>query len=131
VERHRPVWERERHKAGAFLRPLPLARAGGRFAAAWAGLAVDAARERGVDAVVAGYPAQPDALPAWVAARAHRAPLVVDMMISLADTLGGDRALAGRGAARALAAVDRAALAVADVVMADTAAGADWLASRF
>ena len=97
VERHRPVWERERHKAGAFLRPLPLARAGGRFAAAWAGLAVDGAREPGVDAIVAGYPAQPDALPAWCVARARRVPLVVDMMISLADTLAGDR---GRARAR-------------------------------
>jgi len=131
VERHRAVWERDRHKAGAFLRPLPLARAGGRYAAAWAGLAVDAARERGVDAVVAGYPAQPDALPAWLAARAHRAPLVADMMISLADTLGGDRALAGRGAARLLSGADRATLRLADLVMADTAAGADWLAARF
>jgi glycosyltransferase involved in cell wall biosynthesis len=131
VERHRAVWERDRHKAGAFLAPVPLVRAGARFAGAWAGLAVEAARERGVDAVVAGYPAQPDALPAWVAARAHRARLVVDMMISLADTLAGDRALAGRGAARVLAGVDRVTLRLADLVMADTAANADWLAERF
>lgn len=131
VEHHRPVWERERHKAGAFLRPVPLARAAGRLAAAWAGLAVDAARERGVDAVVAGYPAQPDAVPAWVAARAHRAPLVADMMISLSDTLAGDRALAGRGAGAVLSGVDRMTLRLADLVMADTRAGARWLAERF
>ena len=37
VECHRPVWERTRHKAGGFLRPLPLLAAGGRYAAAWAG----------------------------------------------------------------------------------------------
>jgi glycosyltransferase involved in cell wall biosynthesis len=131
VERHRAVWERERHKAGSFLRPVPLARAGGRFAAAWAALAVEGAREPGVDAVVAGYPAQPDALPAWCVARARRVPLVVDMMISLADTLGGDRGRAGRAAAAALAGADRAALAAADLVVADTAAGADWLSERF
>jgi glycosyltransferase involved in cell wall biosynthesis len=131
VERHRPVWERERHKAGAFLRPLPLARAGGRFAAAWAGLAVEGAREPGVDAIVAGYPAQPDAPPAWCVARARRVPLVVDMMISLADTLAGDRGRAGRLAGAALAGADRAALGAADLVIADTAAGADWLSERF
>jgi glycosyltransferase involved in cell wall biosynthesis len=131
VERHRPVWERESHKAGAFLRPLPLARAGLGFAGAWARLAAAAAREGPVDAVVAGYPAQPDAAPAWAVARARRAPLVVDMMVSLADTLGGDRALAGRAATAALAGVDRIALRLADLVLADTRAGAAWLAERF
>jgi glycosyltransferase involved in cell wall biosynthesis len=131
VERHRPVWERERHKAGSFLRPLPLARAGGRFAAAWAALAVDGAREPGVDAIVAGYPAQPDALPAWCIARARRVPLVVDMMISLSDTLAGDRGRARGAAASALGGIDRATARAADLLVADTAAGADWLAGRF
>jgi glycosyltransferase involved in cell wall biosynthesis len=131
VEHHRPVWEDQRHKAGAFLRPVPLARTAGRFVAAWAGLVAEAARERPVDAVVAGYPAQPDAVPAWAVARARRVPLVVDMMISLADTLGGDRALAGRAASAALAGVDRVSLRVAGLVLADTRAGADWLTARF
>jgi glycosyltransferase involved in cell wall biosynthesis len=132
VEHHRPVWERSRHKAGeAFLRPLPLAATAGRYAGAWAGLAVAGAREAPVDAVVAGYPAQPDAVPAWAVARARRVPLVVDMMISLWDTLAGDRALAGRAGAAALAGVDRLTLRLADLVLADTATGADWLARRF
>ena len=131
VEHHRPVWERSRHKAGAFLAPLPLAASGVRFAGAWAGLARAGLRERPVDAIVAGYPAQPDALPAWCVARARGVPLVVDMMISLVDTLAGDRALAGRGAAAALAGVDRLTLRLADLVLADTRAGADWLAERF
>jgi glycosyltransferase involved in cell wall biosynthesis len=56
---------------------------------------------------------------------------VVDMMISLADTLAGDRARAGRLAGAALAGVDRATLAAADLVVADTAAGAEWLSARF
>ncbi|MGD9696744.1 MAG: glycosyltransferase [Thermoleophilia bacterium] len=131
VERHRPVWERQRHKAGSFLRPLPLARAGGRFAGSWAMLAAEGIREPRIDAIVAGYPAQPDAVPAWAVAKARRVPLVVDMMISLADTLGGDRAMAGRGLAAALGGVDRVTLAAADVVLADTRAGAEWLARRF
>jgi glycosyltransferase involved in cell wall biosynthesis len=131
VERHRPVWERERHKAGPFLRPVPLVRSAGRFGAAWARLAAEGAREPGVDAIVAGYLAQPDALPAWCVARARRLPLVADVMISLADTLGGDRAMAGRAAAAALAGADRMTVRLADLVLADTAAGADWLAARF
>ncbi len=124
VEHHRPVWEATRHKAGSsFLRPLPLATAAARFASAWAGLAAAGLRERPVDAVVAGYLAQPDTLPAWCVARARGVPLVVDMMISLADTLGGDRAMAGRGAAAVLAGVDRVSLRLADLVLADTARG--------
>ena len=131
VELHRPVWERTRHKAGGFLGPAGLARAGGRFAVAWAGLLPRVRGVGPVDAVVAGYPAQPDALPALAAARALRAPLVVDMMISLADTLGGDRGRAGRAATAALAGADRLALRAADVVLADTRAGAAWMAGRF
>jgi glycosyltransferase involved in cell wall biosynthesis len=131
VEHHRPVWERQRHKAGAFLRPGPLARAGLGYARAWRGLAHEVARERRVDAVVAGYPAQPDAVPAWCVARARRVPLVVDMMISLADTLAGDRDRADRAVAAALAGIDRLSLRLADLVMADTETGAAWLAERF
>jgi glycosyltransferase involved in cell wall biosynthesis len=130
-ECHRPVWERSRHKAGSFLGPARLAGAGARFAGAWAGLAV---AERGAgpaDVLVAGYPAQPDAPLAALVARRRGVPLVVDMMVSLADTLGGDRGRVGRLGATALAGLDRLALRSADVVMADTAPGADWLAARF
>jgi glycosyltransferase involved in cell wall biosynthesis len=132
TERHRPVWERTRHKAGGFLSPGRLAGAGAAYLGAWGGLAWDEVHHRGpVDAVIAGYPAQPDAVPAWVVARAHRALLVVDMMISLADTLAGDRARVGGATGRLLAGVDRTALALADIVLADTRAGADFLARRF
>jgi glycosyltransferase involved in cell wall biosynthesis len=130
VEHHRTVWEGRRDKTSG-LRPLPLVASAARFAGAWTGLARAGLREAPVDAVVAGYLAQPDALPAWCVARARRVPLVVDMMISLVDTLAGDRALAGRAAAGALAAVDRLSLRLADLVLADTAAGADWLSARF
>lgn len=130
-ERHTPVWERTRHKAGGFLRPGPLARAGGQAAVGWARMAAGALRGGPVDVVVAGYPAQPDAIPAWVVARSRRALLVADMMISLADTLGGDRGRAGAGLTRLLAGIDRTTLALADVVMADTHANADFLHRRF
>jgi glycosyltransferase involved in cell wall biosynthesis len=132
AEHHRPVWERTRHKAGGFLSPRGLAGAGLAFAGAWGALGLGEVRRRGrVDAVVAGYPAQPDAVPAWIVARAHRALLVVDMMISLSDTLVGDRARVGGAAGRLLAGVDRMTLALADIVLADTHAGADFLARRF
>ena len=65
VEHHRPLWERQEHKAGGFLRPGPLLRAGLGYLAAWAVLPVAAARGPRPDVVVAGYPAQPDAVPAW------------------------------------------------------------------
>lgn len=131
VECHRPVWERTRHKAGGFLRPLPLLAAAGRYAAAWAALAAAERRAGPADAVVAGYPAQPDALPDHLVARRRGVPLVVDMMVSLADTLGGDRGRAGRAASGLLAGIDRAALAAADLVLADTRANAAFLAERF
>ncbi|MDX6646335.1 MAG: hypothetical protein QOK40_2062 [Miltoncostaeaceae bacterium] len=130
-ERHRPVWERTRHKAGAFLAPGRLAASGARFAGAWAGLLAEERRGGAVDLVVAGYPAQPDALPAWAVARARRAPLLVDAMVSLSDTLAGDRGRAGRLAGAALAGLDRTALRAADLVMADTEAGAEFLHTRF
>lgn len=131
-ERHRPVWERTRHKAGGFLAPGRLARAGVSYAGAWAALAREQVRDRGpVDAVVAGYPAQPDAVPAWALARARRARLVVDMMISLVDTLGDDRGRAGGLGRRVLAGADRAALMAADIVLADTAANAEFMVRRF
>jgi glycosyltransferase involved in cell wall biosynthesis len=130
-ERHRPLWERSRHKAGTFLAPTRLARTAGGFAAAWTGLAAEGMRAPAPDAVVAGYPAQPDAAPAWAVARARGALLVADMMISLADTLAGDRGRVGRPAGAALAGADRLALRAADLALADTAANARFLAERF
>jgi len=131
-EHHRPVWERTRHKAGGFLSAGSLAASGASWARAWAGLlATEPGTHGPVDAVIAGYPAQPDAVPAWLVARARRAPLVVDMMVSLADTLGDDRGRTGAAATRALAAADRTALALADIVLVDTVAGGDFLVRRF
>lgn len=131
IELHEPVWERTRHKAGGFLGSLELARAGLGWLAAWWRLRARAQRLGPVDAVVLGYPAQPDALPGTLLARRLRAPLVVDAMISFADTLAGDRGRAGRIAGASLAGLDRLALRVADLVLADTRANADWMSERF
>ena len=95
IECHRPLWELTRHKAGSFLSPTALPATAGRFVRAWAELALEQRRAGRVDAVVAGYPYMPDALPAWLFARGRRVPLVADALISLSDTLAGDRARVG------------------------------------
>ncbi len=130
-ERHRPVWERTTHKAGGFLAPASLARAVAGYVAAWGGLAVERRPHGRPDAVIAGYPAQPDAVSAWVVARRHRALLVADMMISLFDTLAGDRARVGRTVGHVLAGIDRTTLRLADIVLCDTHANANYMHARF
>ncbi len=131
-EQHVALWERERDKtARGFLSPAGLLRSACRFAGGWARLAPRALSGPRPRAVVAGYPAQPDALPAWVVARRHGAPLVVDMMVSLNDTLAGDRRHGGAAMARAGELADRLGLALADLVLVDTAAHAEFFARRF
>jgi glycosyltransferase involved in cell wall biosynthesis len=121
VERHEPVWEgrRESWRAGVG-DAVRLARAEAKL---WWG-----ASER-FDAVVVGYPGHLD-LPA--ARRAARgSPVVFNPLVSLGDTLVSDRARfrAGSLAARMLEAIDRRALRAADLVVCDTQANADHLAS--
>lgn len=119
VERHVPVWEGE-HKWKTGLRVLP------KLALAEARLF----RRRDVeaDAVIVGYPGHFD-LPA--ARRAARGgPVVFNPLVSLLDTLVGDRGRFRGGSfpARLLDWLDRRALRAADVVVADTQANADFLA---
>ena len=120
VERHAPVWERSRDNWSA--------RTG-------AGVRLMLAEARlwwpprdSYDLVLVGYPGHFD-MP-----RARRVagkrPLVFNPLVSLHDTFVGDR---GRYrprsfGARILAAVDRKALRLADLVIADTSANADFLA---
>lgn len=125
TEMHRAVWERRRHKVG--MGPSQGALTGLRHLGAWAALGAGLRRRPPAGAVVAGYLAQPDAPFAWLAARRMRAPLVVDMMISLWDTLAGDRGRAGAVAARGLRAIDRLAIRAADLVLADTQANARFM----
>jgi glycosyltransferase involved in cell wall biosynthesis len=130
VECHRPLWELTRHKAGSFLSPTRLPAMAARFAAAWAALAAEQRRLGPVDAVVAGYPAQLDAPFAAACARARRVPLVVDAMISLSDTLLGDRARVGRLTGASLERLDRFAVRRADLLLTDTESHAAYFASR-
>ena len=80
------------------------------------------------DAVLVGYPGHLDLPAARRAARGR--PVVFNPLVSLSDTLVGDRGRfrPGSPAARVLAAIDRGGLRAADLVVADTRAGADHLA---
>jgi glycosyltransferase involved in cell wall biosynthesis len=131
LECHRPLWELTRHKAGSFLSPKRLPLIAAQVASAWGSIAVEQRRFGRVDAVVAGYPHQPDALLAAVFARGRRVPLIADAMISMSDTLAGDRGRVGSLTGKALAGLDTATLRVADVVIADTDAHARYYAERF
>ena len=119
-EEHVAVWDdlREGWSAGAG-RAL-------RLAAAEAKLFTR--RPRGFDAFVVGYPGHLDLPAARRAARGR--PVVFNPLVSLADTLVGDRGRFRPGSlpARALERVDRYAFRSADLVVADTEAHARFLA---
>jgi glycosyltransferase involved in cell wall biosynthesis len=84
-------------------------------------------RRPSADAFVVGYPGHFDLPAARRAARGR--PIVFNPLVSLADTLVGDRGRFHRGslAARALERVDRHAFRTADLVVADTETHARFL----
>jgi glycosyltransferase involved in cell wall biosynthesis len=119
VERHVPVWEGRDWRAGP--------RTAARIAVAELRLARPVPGD--VDAVLVGYPGQPDVPAARRAARGR--PVVFDALVSLHETLVEDRRRFRPGSlpARALLALDRSALRGADLVVADTRENADFLAA--
>ncbi len=120
AEHHEPVWEARRHNWAVrwtvafrlFLAELRL-----RFS-----------NHDEFDAVLVGYPGHFDVPHARRVA--GKRPLVFNPLISLHDTLVGDRSRFREGlfTARILWVVDRRALRTADLVVADTEANADFLA---
>ena len=115
VERHVSVWDGKEHKWS--VGPLSALR----VAVAEARLTLPVHGE--FDAVVVGYPGHFDMPRARRLAR--RRPLVFNPLVSLADTLVGDRGrfAVDSFAAHVLAKVDRRALRLADLVVADTDVG--------
>ncbi len=113
LEQHVPVWEGREHKFDAGPgTALRLARAE---------LELLLRRPRAeFDVLVVGYPGHLDLPAARRAARGR--PVVLNPLVSLADTLVSDRARFREGslAARVLRAIDRAAFRAADLVVADT-----------
>jgi glycosyltransferase involved in cell wall biosynthesis len=116
AERHEAVWDGREHKFGAG--------AGAALRLAAAELRLLRSGRPTFDALIVGYPGHLD-LPA--ARRvANGRPVVFNPLVSLTDTLVGDRGRfrPGSPAARALAAIDRRAFGAADLVVADTEAQA-------
>jgi len=132
IECHQPLWEETPHKDRRYFGATSLARLGVRYAAAAARLARRwraLTRERREPLlVVVGFGGQLDVLLARRLCR-PRAGLVFAPLVSLTETLVEDRrdfpARGPRG--RALAVLDRATFRAADLLLADTAAHADYL----
>lgn len=121
VERHEPIWEGREEKWS--LGPGAVAR----LALAEARLFVRPSPD--ADVVLVGYPGHLDLRAARRAARGR--PVVFNPLVSLADTLVGDRGRFGPSSlpARALRRIDRRAFRSADLVVADTEAHAEFLAN--
>src|SRR5262249_7238223 len=127
-ELHEPLWETTREKAAHYFAPPSLAR----LAVRWAGAARRLVRswrsDRPPPLVVVGFGGQLDVLLAARFCR-PRAGLVFAPLVTLSETLVEDRRVfrAGGTRARLAAALDRASMRAADLVLADTAAHADYL----
>jgi glycosyltransferase involved in cell wall biosynthesis len=121
VERHRQVWGVQNWSVG--LRQLP------RLLRAERSLA--RGEEREADVVVVGYPGHFDLRAARRIARGR--PIVFNPLVSLHDTLVGDRRRfrPWSPTARFLRVVDRGAFRAADVVVADTEAHAAFFRRSF
>ena len=123
VERHATLWERRRHKwslcAGAMAR------------VAVKETRLLLGRKGAFDVMIVGYPGHFD----MPAARriAGRRPLVFNPLISLWDTLVGDRERFAQGsrAAGVLRQIDRLAFRRADLVVADTEQNARFFTEQF
>ena len=123
TEMHVRVWDGQRHKFSPGIRSLP------RAIAAEARLAFKSAGN--ADVLIVGYPGHLD-LPA--ARRAGRGrPVVFNPLVSLEDTIVGDRRLANPRSpkARAIRLIDRLAFRSADLVVADTSAHARYFLQHF
>ncbi len=118
VERHEPVWEGREHKFGAG--PTSAVRL------ATAEVRLRRRIDDQFEAVLVGYPGHLDLGAARRVAGGR--PVVFNPLVSLADTLVSDRGRFRPGSivARALAAIDRHAFRAADLVVADTAAQAEF-----
>jgi glycosyltransferase involved in cell wall biosynthesis len=123
VERHATVWEQRRQNWSLGV--------GSMFRVAGAETSLVFGRKGAFDVMIVGYPGHFDMPSARRIARGR--PLVFNPLVSLEDTLVGDRGRYRPGSAGAavLRQIDRLAFRRADLVVADTAQHARFFAERF
>ncbi|MDH3593047.1 MAG: hypothetical protein OER88_14265, partial [Planctomycetota bacterium] len=132
-ECHAPLFSGAHDKVAAVRSLTSLARTGVRTAWAWAKLSAGFFRAGPRDVVVVGYTGHADIYLARALSIAWRRPIVLDAFLSPYDTAVHDRAIIAKAslAARALYTVERGALRIADLVLTDTGAHADYMAALF
>ncbi len=113
--------------------PRGVARLAAALAAAHVALLAQLRGRVPVEALIVGYPGHFVVPLGRAVATLLRTRLVFDPLVSLTDTFAGDRGLVAEGGwkARAVRAVDRAAFALPDLVLADTRAHAAYYRSAF
>lgn len=123
LEHHVPVWGNREHKFGIGL--------GSAARLAWAELRLLHRPDVDFDVVIVGYPGHLDLRAARRAAGGR--PVVFNPLVSLEDTIVGDRGLASPTStkAKAIGWIDRAAFGGAELVVADTEAHARYFADTF
>ncbi|MFQ5845991.1 MAG: glycosyltransferase, partial [Planctomycetota bacterium] len=128
-----PLFEGPAQKIAAATTARGALRFGARAAAAWLRLAAGFLAAGPRDAVVVGYTGHLDLFLARALSTVCRRPLVLDAFLSPYDTIVGDRQLLrpGGAAAHLLYRFERTSLHVADLVLTDTRAGAEYLTRTF
>ena len=125
-----PVWDRLPDRLAPARRWSALVALGLRLLPAYAMLLARVPRRLArADMVLIGYPGHLDMLVLGPLVRMSRRWLVFDPLVTLTDTLVEDRRLVTHGSARALVIrlLDRLALQLADVVLADTEENAQYM----
>lgn len=131
-EAHAPVFERRRDKSGVGI--VALAGLVARSALAYLRLIPDVAlRLLRCDALMVGYIGQLDAVVLGPVARLLGRPVIFNPLVTLTDTVVEDRGLFAPGSlpARAIGLLDRCALGIASLVLADTIENARYMTERF
>ncbi|HET9014658.1 MAG TPA: glycosyltransferase [Thermomicrobiaceae bacterium] len=133
-EIHAPVWERRRDKVAGLRSIVPWLRLGAALAVGYATLGARALLTvRSADVVFVGYPGQLDMVILAPLVRLLHRPVIFNPLVTLTDTLVEDRQLVASGSlpGRAIAALDRAALSLADAVIVDTPENGRYLVERY
>jgi len=128
-----PLFRGPADKIAAVAGVFGAARTAIRAAIAWTRLTVGFFTAGPRDAVVVGYTGHLDIFLARALSLFRRRPVVLDAFLSPYDTIVGDRKihLADSWKARALKRFERVSLRIADLVLTDTVAGADYLHDTF